>query len=197
MFSPVCADAASKKVEAEGTLEVLHEDYKNQPSRYRYFLKTTGKAPRELKFKRNPPQIQSGSRVKVSGEESSGGMLMLDSGAGSSLQTLALATSNTLGEQKVAVIMVNFQESATYQPITPTSAYDLVFNQVSSYQREASYGQTWLSGNVFGWYTLPLSYLSCDTEKIATAAQQAARNGGRQSLSSLDQWPIRTSGGFP
>ena len=44
--------------------------------------------------------------------------------------------------------------------------------------QEASYGQTWLNGSVYGWYTIPVSSTSCDTDQIATDANNAAAASG-------------------
>jgi hypothetical protein len=49
---------------------------------------------------------------------------------------------------------------------------------VNDFYKESSYQQTWVSGNVFGWYTLPISSATCDTSAIATYARQAATAAG-------------------
>jgi hypothetical protein len=95
----------------------------------------------------------------------------------SSVQVTASALPNTLGEHKVLVILVNFQDEQT-QPYTTTQAADVAFNTTSNYYRENSYGQTWLTGDVYGWYTIPVSSTNCDTVAIATYAKQAASNAG-------------------
>jgi len=88
---------------------------------------------------------------------------------------------NTFGEQKVLIILVNFQDLAT-QPWTPQTASSLAFGTgtgtVNGFYQENSFGQTWLTGDVAGWYTISLSSSSCNTSSIQTYAQQAAQNAG-------------------
>jgi M6 family metalloprotease-like protein len=88
---------------------------------------------------------------------------------------------NTFGEQKVLIILVNFQDLAT-QPWTPQTAYSLAFGTgtgtVNGFYQANSFGQTWLTGDVAGWYTISLSSTSCNTSSIQMYAQQAAQNAG-------------------
>ena len=112
--------------------------------------------------------------------------------------TTASALSNTFGEHKVLVILVNFQDKTT-QPFTTDQARDVAFNTTSNYYREASYGQTWLTGDVFGWFTIPVSSTNCDTAAIATYAKQAATTAGAN-LSAYNHYvyafPQNTGCGF-
>lgn len=87
------------------------------------------------------------------------------------------ATPATTGEQKTAVILVNFQDRAT-QPISVDAAHALVFGRVSDFYWEASYQKTFLSGATFGWFTLPVSSASCDVGLIAREADKAATAAG-------------------
>src|SRR6266702_2762661 len=59
---------------------------------------------------------------------------------------------NTFGAQNTLVILVNFNDN--------------------------SYQQTWLTGDVVGWYTVPLSYTVCDTTSLSAYANAAAAAGG-------------------
>jgi hypothetical protein len=47
----------------------------------------------------------------------------------------------------------------------------VTFGPVSDFFRENSYQQTWLTGDVFGWFTIAENSTSCDTSAIATQAQ--------------------------
>jgi hypothetical protein len=121
------------------------------------------------------------SQVRVQGVEL-GDEIALDSSMLSSsidtTQTESVAVApNTFGEQKVLVLLVNFQDKTT-QPWTATQVHDVVFNQVNNFYKESSYQQTWLTGDVFGWYTLPISSATCDQNSIATYAKQAATAAG-------------------
>jgi len=62
-----------------------------------------------------------------------------------------------------------------------------MFGTTSDFYSEASYGQTWLTGDVYGWYTIPVSYTTCDTTAIANNAKQAAVAAGAN-LSAYDHY---------
>jgi len=170
-----------QQVELDGELEVLYEENETE-SHIRHFLKSGGKRI-ELHFGGNAiPDLLTGSFVRVRGVRVDDHLALNGAADGStsttqSIQTLASISPNTFGEQKVLVLLVNFQDKAT-QPWTTTQVRDIVFNSVNSFYRESSYGQTWLAGDVFGWYTLPISSATCDQNAIATYANQAATAAG-------------------
>src|SRR6202040_3472202 len=73
---------------------------------------------------------------------------------------------------------------------------------------ENSYGQTWLTGDVFGWYTIALSSTVCDYSTLATQAKSAAAAAGvnlsnypRHVIAFPDNacgwWGLGTVGGNP
>jgi hypothetical protein len=167
----------------QGELEVIVEDGKNN-WRTLYNLKTGGKTL-ALHFAKEPKNLQTGMKVRVrgvrSGNDVTADSLVTEDLGGSStptdLQASATALSNTTGEHKVAVILVNFQDLQT-QPFTVAQAQDVTFNQTSGFYSENSYGQTWLTGDVFGWFTIPVSSTNCDINAIGTYAQQAATKAG-------------------
>lgn len=172
---------AAAAVEREGELEVIHVHYFDKTTGNRYYLKTNeGRV--ELKFKGKGPRQPSGTKVRVKGSLSNN-VLALDSTT--SYQVLALATSNTFGEQKTAVLLVNFQDNQT-QPYTVSQANTTVFGSSSDFIKENSSQQTWLSGNVFGWLTLPINQ-TCSPDNVAAYANQAAKNAGID----LTQYPRR------
>jgi Gametolysin peptidase M11 len=109
---------------------------------------------------------------------------MLDSGASASVMSLTAATvpavplPNTIGAQSALVILVNFQDAPANQPYTVAAAQSVVFGTVSGFFRENSYQQTWLTGDVVGWYTLPVSSTTCSISSIASYAQSAATAAG-------------------
>ena len=166
--------AAAAPTTLEGTLETIIED-RPQAARTRHFLKTD-KGRIELRFKGKAPMLQSGARLRVSGAQVGSVMELNDSGSSSLTVTAAAPLPNTSGEQKVAVLLVNFSDD-TRQPYTLAQANDVVFNQASAFMRENSYLQTWLTGASFGWYTLPIAK-TCATSDIAAAARQAATAAG-------------------
>lgn len=171
-------------VALQGELEILHEDLNNGSGRYLYFLKTSDGRRVRLHFARHPPtNLLTGDQVSVHGAQS-GAIITLASGDSASLRPLTTTVSstaplpNTFGAQSTLVILVNFQDAPTSQPYTIAAAQSLVFGTVSSFFLENSYQQTWLTGSVVGWYTIPLSSTSCDTSSIASYAQSAASAAG-------------------
>jgi hypothetical protein len=91
--------------------------------------------------------------------------------------TSAFATVTTTGEQKTAVILVNFQDD-TSQPISRADAQAMVFGTVSDFYWEASYQKTFLSGDTYGWYTIPVSRTVCNTIQFAQEADKLATAAG-------------------
>ncbi|EVU11701.1 peptidase M11 gametolysin domain protein, partial [Vibrio parahaemolyticus V-223/04] len=57
-------------------------------------------------------------------------------------------------------------------------AHALVFGEVNDFYQENSYGKTWLSGQVAGWYTLPVSDQVCDYPSVQAEADKMARADG-------------------
>ena len=75
------------------------------------------------------------------------------------------------------MILVNFQDNPSI-PYNYSTAQDVTFNSTNAFYLENSYGQTWLTGDVFGWYTLPMSTGTCDYNQVASLADQAAAAQG-------------------
>jgi hypothetical protein len=83
---------------------------------------------------------------------------------------------NTFGEQRVAVLLVNFQDKPDDKPFTPTQAHNFVFGTINDFYWENSYGQTWLTGDVFGWLTMTIDTSNCHT--IRPYADAVAKENG-------------------
>lgn len=189
-----------QKLELEGELEVVYEDYEDGTHKLRQFLKTPFGERFELHFAGKHPELLSGARVRANGVllegvgtegDNTDGDLALASGeesiltlaadggttGGSNGGTPSPELPNTFGEKRTLVFLVNFQDK-TDQPYTKQQAQDLVFGQTSDFFLENSNDQTWLSGDVTGWYTLPLSSTSCDHWSIASLANDAAAQAG-------------------
>jgi hypothetical protein len=169
----------SKAESVTGELEIVAEceEAKGQTL---YFLKTE-KEKLRIEFD-SPPRVElrSGMRIVLNGSREGDSFRALadvqELGTASSPVT-GSALTGAMGEHKVAVILVNFQDDQS-QPFTPSVARDVTFTETSNYFRETSYGQTWLSGDVFGWFTIPVTSASCDTTAIANYAKQAASSAG-------------------
>jgi len=170
--------------QVDGELEVVQQDFKDGRGRLLYSLKQADGTRLALQFAKQPPtHLLSGTRVRAHGQRS-GGTLVLYSGntSLSTDMTGAAATSsipvpNTFGTQSTLVILVNFQDNAV-QPYAPGDAYNAVFGTANNFFLENSYGQTSLTGDVVGWYTIPVSSATCDMSQIASSAQNAAANSG-------------------
>lgn len=186
--------------EIEGQLETIYEDYEDGSHQLHHFLNTDFGERFELHSADKELKLLSGAKVRAKGllignnssnRHNIDGHLALDTGNNEGLITLAAdgnntgtvtgetlaVLPNTFGEQKTAVILVNFQDD-TSQPWTKDQVRDTVFNQSSDFFMENSFQQTWLNGDVVGWFTLPLSSSSCDYKAIASAALQAAEDSG-------------------
>jgi M6 family metalloprotease-like protein len=162
------------ETEVNGELEVVYED-RESGARLRRFLQTD-QDRLELHFASEPAEMKSGDRVRVRGMRLDRS-LAADGGSAAVIQ-VASAVPNTFGEQRVLMILVNFQDKPTQQPYTVSTASSLLFGLVSNFDRENSQDQTWLAGDVVGWFTIPVTSTVCDTNGIRTYAQQAAQAAG-------------------
>jgi Gametolysin peptidase M11/NPCBM-associated, NEW3 domain of alpha-galactosidase len=175
-------ELVEREIDAAGELAVLIEDHPGF-SKLRYRMKSA-KGWLSLHFANDPPtQISSGSEVQVQGVEING-EVALYSGS-TSVQTVSASTTaaplaNTFGAQQTLVILVNFQDAPTQQPWTISDVQSAVFGTsgASGFMQENSYGQTWLTGDVQGWYTIPESSTTCNPSQIATDADNAAAAAG-------------------
>lgn len=165
-----------------GKLEIIIE-CEQEKSQILYYV-STDKGRVQLDFQEEPAgDLRTGMQVSVRGEQRGSKLIVTDSTLPLSAASAAESiVTNTFGEQKVLVLLVNFQND-TRQPFTVAQANDLVFNQnnptsVANYYREASYQQTWLTGNTFGYFTLPINSGDCAGYTTAAAARQAATNAG-------------------
>ena len=175
-FPGQAAAFLEQDVQVDGTLEVYHVDNVDpSANEYLYVLDTaTGKL--SLHFAGKEPTLLTGAQIRVRGIKIDNA-LALTSDTGS-VQTLSAAPlPNTLGAQKTLTMLVNFSDETT-QPYTVAYAQSMMFSTTSNYDYEASYQQTWLTGDVAGWFTIPVSSTTCDYSSIASYAQQAAASAG-------------------
>ncbi len=184
-------DLLEQRVAAEGTLEIFFED-NEQPenSRLHYYLKQDKQRFALAIAHNQQPTAKTGQKVVVQGfmfgtesdDEApvialNSDQLMLAAGASSdpTISSSPAILSNTFGEQRTAVFLVNFKDKPTEMPWTPSQVYDRFFTQISNFFMENSYQQTWLTGDVLGWYTANINSTdSCDQWAIAQAADDAA-----------------------
>jgi hypothetical protein len=156
----------------DGDMEVFHED-RDDGSVYRYFLRT-GQDRLSLHFAGEAPTLKTGHRVRIKGVRVKHAVAMA---GGGSIQPLAAPLSNTFGAQSTLVILVNFQDNVA-QPYTTDYARSVVFTSTNDWDLENSFQQTWLTGDVHGWFTIPMSSTVCDYKTLATQAKDAATAAG-------------------
>ncbi|WP_158684657.1 NEW3 domain-containing protein [Pseudoalteromonas sp. T1lg48] len=188
----------AQQAELVGELELVYED-SEQPGQTRlsYYLTTANKkvqlfVPDNI----DTHLLQSGAKVRVKGwqfnngeQENTQTSLVLGEeqnnlevlAAGGDIESTSVSTqaalTGTTGEQKVLVLMLNFQDNASARPWTAQEVEDMVFGRVNDYYKEASYGQTWLTGDVRGYYTMPID-TTCDYFGMDKYAQQVAEDNG-------------------
>jgi hypothetical protein len=175
-----------QSVTAQGALEAVVEmqgTMQHLSGANMHYGLTTAQGKLGLHFATNPPHhLLTGSVVRVQGVQV-GSELALASGSNSttntSVQTVSAALPNTIGPISLAVLLVNFQDNPV-QPFTASSVDTTFFSgtkNVSSTYLEESYGQTSLTGQVFGWLTMNTN-TTCSYSTIASAAQQATQAAG-------------------
>ncbi|MDP3978196.1 MAG: Ig-like domain-containing protein [Pseudomonas sp.] len=190
-----------QRLELDGELEVVYEDYEDGPAKLRHFLKTSFGERFELRLANSQREWRSGLSVRAQGvllehvdgasapiqgdlvvNDNDSGLLLLADGTTSSTSTSELAYDlpNTLGAQRTLAILVNFQDKPSEKPWTTTAANSLMFGSggVSGFFKENSSQQTWLTGSVAGWYTIPVNSTVCDGFAIEKSAKSAAQAAG-------------------
>lgn len=176
-----------KKVEIQGKLEIIYEDSEDAKHKLRHFLITnTGLI--ELHLPKLIPKLQSGAELLAKGwmfnydgqtqgslivDNTSEGLQLLDDNA---VPENLYSLPDSIGEQPTLVLLLNFQDNPV-QPWATDQVWEMVFGAANDFFLENSYGQTWLSGDVHGYYTLPIDS-SCSAHEIENHAQQAARENG-------------------
>jgi len=164
-----------------GTLETVVEDYADS-HKLRFFL-DTGTEKLEVYFVAGAsPHLLSGTRIRGRGKRLDNVLLLGATATGGpasdAVQVLSLSSPDTFGAQSTAVLLLNFVDN-TSTPFAFDDVRDVVFSTVSNFDLENSQNQTWLTGDVFGWITLPISVTTCpNLPEFAATAQQAATAAG-------------------
>jgi hypothetical protein len=83
----------------------------------------------------------------------------------------------TTGEQRTLVLLVNYADDRS-EPVTVAQLQTAVFTQTDAFFRENSYGQTFLAGEVHGWFPLAINRGSVDPFTEAELAEQQAIAAG-------------------
>lgn len=170
------------RLTVEGELEVLATLGTSGEESLEYVLTTAAKQRYLLFFQGHAPELQSGTRLRVTGENmfcgttSEAVALSVEHYEELDARLGTQALSGATGEQKTAVILVSFSDSPnTY---TAAQVQDVVFTRTSNYWYEGSFNQTYITGQTFGPYTISLSKSACDTATLADQASSAAAAAG-------------------
>lgn len=158
---PQCIE---EEIMLEGTLDVLHIDFEEGSSQTQYTLITNDgnymilhpagglHVPLESEMKVRIKGIRVDKEILFDGTRSLSESSDFTGGI-DIIQEVGNPPVN--GEQKTLVVMVNFQDTKE-PPLTKEAVSRIVFEEVDRYYREISYNNISLSGDVFGWYVVPL-----------------------------------------
>ncbi len=161
-------------IEEEGIIEAYHVDGFESGSLYSYKLKTKNE-DLNLQIEGDVPDIKTGDKVKVSGKKEGKNISAM---GGNIKVTNSVVAASVEGDKKVLVLLVNFSDLQT-EPYTIAEVTNEVFTNVNGFYVENSYNHTSLSGDVFGYFTLPTALSSeCNYTQIGTEARQAASSTG-------------------
>lgn len=178
-------------LELEGRLDLSYSDFEDGSHQLNVALVEENGRRTQLHTDSLPAGLANGQRIRAAGAWLAGTeqysdslfvpdaeqnvlVLAADSGTdGGSNGGTALSGNYAIGEQKTLVMLVNFSND-TSTPWTVEEARNVVFGETNDFMQENSDGRTWLSGDVTGWYTLPLTNDSCNNGDIITAARQQA-----------------------
>ncbi|WP_261840873.1 Ig-like domain-containing protein [Aliamphritea ceti] len=177
------------RLELEGSIEQVYEDFPDGSHQLSHFLVTdNNRFP--LHVFGQQKALHSGQKARVRGwafkgknndeqiaVESGDDILIMGATGGSNGGTAGIM-QNTFGERKTAVFLVNFQDAPQDKPWTTSQIRDNVFGPVNDFVQEASYNQTWLTGDVYNWTTLPLDGNTTCPSNYHLQVDQAATDAG-------------------
>lgn len=169
-FSIKGAAQPEQSLTVSGEVEAIVEDRTDGTSRTVYRLNADGRQY-ELRLPEGAAPVRCGQQVIVRGR-SAGDILEVSEISSASHDALPVCV--TTGEQKTAVILVSYPGVPLPAAVTPSWVRSAIFgaaNSVNSNWREASFGTTGLSGDVYGPFLLDRVY-SCQQE--LTALRDAA-----------------------
>src|SRR6266704_5546452 len=104
--------AAQSRVQLEGQIEIVHQDFKDGHGRFVYTLKQADGTRVPLQFVKHPPtHLLTGDHVRVTGQRSGGGLLLYSgstnvrkTGGGGTTPTSSIPVPYTFGSQKTLII---------------------------------------------------------------------------------------------
>jgi hypothetical protein len=174
------APAASAHHTLDGTLQGVHADYFDAGSSITDWRLDTGASTLDVLPTTLPALSPESNQVALDDQDPGAGV------AGP-VTAAAVQAAPALGGHKTAVIAFNFVTAPTNRPWTPAQIKSKIFtasDSTNAFFKEETYNQLWLtgktdpSGDVFGWYTLPVAPTTCDYSGWASLARTAAVAGG-------------------
>jgi len=146
-----------REVVVLGVLRAIHiDDFTNHDnSSTKYFLETDNKNY-DLYSVKSLDKFFVGSTIEVSGVSLANfvvarNLSLIDSAD-------QLIASESTGEQRVAVLLIDFADSVSQRPFSAKEAQGIIFDsQFQKFFAEQSYNKVSFAGDVYGWYTLPRS----------------------------------------
>lgn len=173
-----------KQVVKTGTVTVYYEDYLEEGREVIvYALDSDESGPNNayrMYFAQGEPNVKTGDRIKVSGVALKNSLVMAEAGGSSVQVTSTSSTAALSGDQSTLAILFNFSDN-TSQPFSPANIANALFNNADSsnlYYQEVSSDAVSFSGLAVGWYTIPYSSSTCNTNTWASAANSAAQSAG-------------------
>jgi hypothetical protein len=178
--SGLAGTGAGEGTTLEGVLSFRHgDDIANGRRTVTRYVLTTDAGEVEVAFDHLPSAALAGSRVRLEGVRNGKQLVVADGGTTQVAATTSATTVST-GSKRVAVVLVNFSND-TSQPYTPAFAAGIAFtntDSVAAYHAEGSWGQLTLSGDVFGWLTIPNTNANCAYSTWASSANTVAGAAG-------------------
>jgi len=175
---PARAAELETRGEWSGTItEGVEDDFERHQSRSRWWLHS-GKINLDLR-PAGPVDLRSGEAVRVQGLRL--GSVVATTGITREAAAVAETFCGPTGEQKIAVLLT------TYPGVTPPAYNQQAIQQMffgatglslTGYWKEASYGKTWATGDVFGPLMLDRSYVCEESTDIEAATLAAAAAKG-------------------
>jgi chitodextrinase len=169
------AAAAAAQPAIVGTMVERHgDDFARDVATPRFVLMTDGNRVVPLSISRALGERFVGKRVAVS--FGAHGRVSVAISPSRRLSATKMAT----GSKRIAVILFNFSNDMS-QPYTAAYATGVAFtntDSVSAYYADSSWGQLSLSGDVYGWYTIPDTNTTCSVDTWANSANKAAAAAG-------------------
>lgn len=87
------------------------------------------------------------------------------------------ATTTTVGEHPTLVLLVNYSDRPV-ETMTREAAHAMVFGEANDAWWEYSFGKFTLTGDVAGWFTVPVSSTVCNPQLLSQEADKAATAAG-------------------